>query len=701
MSKKNKTVAKHNGLKTTNNKPQNKSITKIQFSHLIFPAGILILTYILFSPVSGFDFVNWDDDRYVIDNPYLEQSSWESIRYFFSNFYFLMYLPITMLTYVIDYKIGGGLNPGVFHTTSMIFHLCNSTLVFFVFRTIFSSIQTKYKDIGATIVAVLFAITPMHIESVAWIAERKDVVYTFFYLLSLMAYLKYFKSKKLMFYLTALFLFILSIISKAQAMTLPIVLILIDYLLKKELPDKKNILEKIPFFIISIFFGILAIMGTRADGESANAAYTVIEKMIYASYGFVTYIVKLFVPYKLSVIYPYPEAANHEIPLIYWLYLIPSAIVVAATVWFFRKRKEISFGFAFFITNIVIVLQIFAYHNFIMADRYSYVSSLGLFFIFAFIITKIISEKEKLKIPILVAFGAYIIFLFGYSQNRIQDWKDSITLWQDVRSKYPEVLISYYNGANAKAEIGDKHGLNNQQTKATQFYKDALADYDHAIFMKKDYVGALSNRGITRAKLGMVPEALSDFNEVVKIDSLFNNVYSNRGNAKMMLGDVQGAIADYDKAIELNPDYLDALFNRGMAKLNTNKWQEAISDFERIITINQNYNTTYYYLGMCYSNINKYDKAIECYNKALKQNPNSLDAYYNRGVTLFLQGKTDDAIKDYNIVIKTNPKLGLPYYQRGLAMAKLNKKQEACADLNKAKELGVRGVAEQMNKYCK
>lgn len=682
------------------NKPDNKQSFIEKWGDYLWIVPIVVITYVLYFPAFSFDFINWDTDRYVIDNPYITELTWENVKYYFTNFYFLMYLPITLLTYAVDYHIAS-LDPSMFHITNVIFHLFNSAFVFLFIYKLLRVAGKDWKLTGAVIVSALFAIHPLHIESAVWVAERKDVVYTFFFFLSLIFYLNYFNKKNISNYLIAIAFFLFSLISKAQAMTLPIILVIVDYFLKRNLLSRKVIIEKIPFFILSVIFGIIAIMGTRSEGVSSNASYTIFEKIVYASYGFVTYIVKLIVPYKLSVIYPYPITDNHAIPLIYWLYLIPVALIAFSFFWFFNRKREISFGIAFFTGSIFVVLQIFAYHNFIMADRYSYVSSIGIFFILAWLVSLLIQNFSKLKNIIYALVVGYLLFLGIFSHFRLKDWKDSITVWEDVRSKYPEVLISYYNGANAKAEVADKFMATGKKNEALEMYNNSLADYDKAIEMKDDYIGALANRGITRAKIGIIDGALQDFNRVIEIDPEYNNVYSNRGNVKVMLGKQNEAILDYNKALEIKPNFTDALFNRGMAYSALKQYDKALADLSKVIQLNPKYQNAYPNRGMLHTRMKMYKEALADYNRALQFNPNNIDAIYNRGVTYIYMGDIKKGINDFNFVIRLNPNIALPYYQRADAYIRLDDKNNACNDYNKALKLGMQQAQTQIERYCK
>jgi protein O-mannosyl-transferase len=689
-------MSHHKNKKRTNYRKKNKAtsrqkvMSKGHSFHLLnnpwfWAVAISLVTLILYVPVFDFDFVNWDDDRYVTDNPYITDLSWENIRFFFTDIYFSMYLPVTLLTYAIDYHFSG-MDASIYHITSVVFHLFNTALVFWFIYKLMKMVKNKFALMYAIIVATLFGIHTIHVESVAWIAERKDVTYTFFYFICLLFYLQYIRTAQIKHLLLSLLMFFLSLISKAQAMPLAVVLILIDYFLKRDILSKKVIFEKVPFFVLAIIFGIIAILATRQEGASSNAALPFHEKIVYGAYSLTTYVIKMIVPYKLSAIYPYPEKPGGNIQLIYYFYLLPASALLASIVLFWKKLRPVVFGIGFYVVNIFIVLQIFAYHNFIIADRYTYVSSVGIYLLFGFIYEKL-AKKKYLKYGFLFIFILSVAVLFAVTRNRQQVWENSLTLWEDVRSKHPNVIISYYNAANHKMKTGK--------------LKEAIKDYNIAIEKNPEYIGALSNRGICHARLNNVRKAIADFNRVIELDSTFRDVYSNRGNARVMLGDLKGAVKDYSKAIKLKPGFTDAYFNRGLAYNKLQKWKLAINDFSNVLSQQPEYKNAHYSRGLAYSNMNENDLAIRDFTKAISLNNKNIDAYYNRGVIFERNGRIEQAIKDYSAVISINPKIALPYFRRALGYQRLGQIDEACQDFNMASQLGMKAANEYINKICK
>ncbi len=639
---------------------------------------ITLITFVVFSSAFDNDFVNWDDDRYITGNPQIKEFSFKSIVGFFTNFYFLMYIPISITSYAVDYYIGNGLNPFVFHFTNVLFHLLNTVLVFIFIYKISKLANSKYFLELAIISSVLFGITTLHVESVVWVSERKDVLYSFFFLLSLIIYLKYVKTNNLKFLVLALLFFVFALMSKAMSVVLSLCIVAIDYYLKRNLLNKKVILEKIPFFALSLLFGIIAIyaLGTEEPfvdpyktPTPETEARPFYENIVFASYGFITYIVKLIVPYNLSAIYPYPPK-NEGIPIEFWFYPLPVLAIIYAFIKSLKKNLHIAFSIAFFTFNVFFVLQIFSYQSFIMTDRYSYMSSIGLFFLIGYLATKLLEKNNKLKIPLIAVFVVYLTFISIKTYARVNVWQNSITLWEDVNEKNPNVIVAYYNKGNAYQAKGE--------------LKKAIDAYSSAAKLNPKHLGAFSNRGICKAQLNDVKGALNDFNTVVKVDSNYANVYSNRGNAKVMLKDDNGALADYNRAIQRNPNHKDALFNRGLIKNTLKDYNGAILDFDKVIKINAQTVNAYLNKGIAQVNLNMNNKAIENFSITIKMQNNSPLAFYYRATTYDKIGKKELARKDYDMLNKLQPDFVKSSIQLGNYYDQQGQSQMAINEFNKA-----------------
>lgn len=539
----------------------NTTIPNLNIRYWIF--AILLLTLIVYLPSFNNEFINYDDQRLITNNPLIREFSYKNIKTWFTEYVDDVYQPLTMLSWSIDYA-AGGLKPFMFHLTNLLLHLLNT---FLVFRLIY--LLVRRSDM-AVIIAVLFGIHTFHVESVVWMSERKDLLYALFFLASLVMYIRFVNSNKTKYLFISMFLFLMSLLSKGQGVTLAVTLIIIDYFLGRKLLSKKVILEKIPFFILAMTFGIIAVLGHKASGtlEEEAVVFEFPERFAFACYGFTQYIIKSFIPYELSAFYPYPEKINGSIPSVYWLYLIPVICIFILTLLSLKRSKYPAFGLLFFIINIVLVLKLFQVQigYFIMTDRYSYIASIGIFFIIAAAYKYIYDKQVRYKLPASLLLVIYVAALSVFSFNRTQQWKDSITVWNDVLSKYPALKWAWNKRGLAKKEKGD--------------YQGAITDYNEAIKLKP-YAAAYTNRGVVKGMLGDLKGAVADFDKAINIKPYDFDAYNNRAVAKGNLGNFRGAIEDLGMAIHLKPDFATAYFTRGQAYIQIKNKNKACEDFKK------------------------------------------------------------------------------------------------------------------------
>ena len=376
-----KAKAKHNN-SANKTKQQNVSSSnkKNNISLFIVAGCIAVITFIVFSPSLKCGFTNFDDNHFIVENPLIVSHSIPIKKIFTTVVTENDYYPITILSFAVNYKLGK-LDPYGFHLLNVLLHVLNTLLVFW-----FIFILTKRNLLMAAFVALFFGIHPMHVESVTWVTERKDVLFLFFFLIALITYMRFRVSRKMSWYIITSILFILSCLSKGTAVVLPGILIIIDYLLTDKL-NRKMFIEKIPFFLISAGFIILTYLlhktGTlRFDVDDR----TVAQKIIFATYDLLWYIFKLIIPSNLSAFYAAPRL--NEIPIVFYISPLILLGFLAIIYLYFRKNKFVIFGLLFYFFSIVLMLQFVPSGGslFIMADRYNYLPSIGLLFILAYII---------------------------------------------------------------------------------------------------------------------------------------------------------------------------------------------------------------------------------------------------------------------------------------------------------------------------
>jgi len=421
-------------------------------------------------------------------------------------------------------------------------------------------------------------------------------------------------------------MFILSLLGKAMAVPLVGVLILIDLYCKEKL-SIRSLIEKIPYFIITIIAGIYAIKAQQLNGVVSSALPFSTEKRIaIACYSFLKYILLLVYPYKLSAFYPYPK----NVTIFYWISLFSAVTIFAgagyiilSNRWKTKNNKVYLFGFLFFLFNILLVIQIIQVGNASMADRYTYVSGIGIFILLGYTIELFIEKYSSYKIPTLFLFMVYSFFLIYTTINRCKVWHDSISLWNDVIQKYPHVDIAYTNRGLAKEKKGNLTG--------------AFDDYKKSAETNPSYALAWNNMGSMKAMLNEQTHAIRYFDKAISIDPNLINTYRNRAQSKAALNDHEGAINDYNLYIQNVQDNPDAYNDRGLEKQHSKDYTGSIEDFTKAIEIGpglQSPNVYIYYLnrGLSQAYLSKFESAFNDYEKALTLNPNYADGYNNRGV---------------------------------------------------------------------
>jgi Tfp pilus assembly protein PilF len=546
---------------------QKAALEPISFNKLLLIPLILITAVIYLKSLNNQLINTWDDHGYVSENPDVKTLHGDSVAYTikntFSSYVLGNYHPITMLTYCMEYS-KYKLNPKPYHVTNLIIHILNALLVFY-----FIWLLTKQQWV-AFITALLFAIHPMHVESVSWVSERKDVLYTFFSLGALCTYIFFLKEekRKRLFYIATLILFLLALLSKAMAVSVAIVFLAVDYFLGRKI-NMKVLVEKVPFIIMAFIFGIVAIGAQKsASALEGISNYSFVDRILFSCYGLMTYLWKLFVPINMSCYYSYPVKGENGYPVAFSIapfVLILLAFLIYRSV---KYTKDVVFGFAFFLITIALVLQILPVGDAIIADRFTYIPYIGIFFIIARWINNLLENKyEKLKsfkLPVIAAFTVFSIVCCVLTVKRSMVWHDSISLWGDAIEKNDKAPKSFNN-----------RGLTYYEH---QQYDKALYDFNRTIYLRDDYPDAHYNRGVVYFTLKKYNEALEDYNIALQQNPKFAKAYNNRGNVYHLVGKYNEAIADYNSALQYNPRFGKVYCDRADTYFTIQKYQAALDD---------------------------------------------------------------------------------------------------------------------------
>jgi tetratricopeptide (TPR) repeat protein len=544
--------------------------------------AILFVTFIAYTPSLRNDILKtWDDQAYVTQNDLIKELTPAGIVRIFKEDrgLYANYHPLTTLSLAINHVVSGT-SPMGYHLTNLLLHLLNTFLVF-----IFILLLPGRRIFAASIIALLFGIHPMHVESVAWISERKDVLYTLFFLGSLVSYQQYLmRNDDLKWYLLALFLFTCSLLSKAMAASLPVVLLMVDYVNNRKW-NIRVLFEKVPFFLFAIGFGILA-MKIQAEGNATSSdLFSLSSRILHAGYGFIIYIVKILVPTGLSAFYPYPYPlvnsawVLNQTPSVLFVTMLLSIILLGLLVILIirnvPKSKIYVFGFLFYLGTIALVLQFIPVGRAIMADRYSYLASIGVFIIIGFLADHFILKKNVRVIVIsivLIYTGVLAVMTF----ERTKVWENDETLWTDVMLKYPNdnrIMLPIANRAN--------------------YY-----------YMEK-----------------RMPEALQDYllaasinpNDDVMLEKI-GRIYGKEMNR------MDSSMYYLQKAYEKNKSNFDVLTGLGVVYGMRGDLRKSLDFSLQAMQINGNDPSLLTNIGVSYQNLGEPEKAKEFFDKAEKNN---------------------------------------------------------------------------------
>ena len=611
-------------LKTTN-----KNIVFKPF--LLYALILSVLVVVVYLKLFSASFISWDDGDVLLNNKDVHSFDFKA---FFTNYYVGNYAPIAMISFAIDWLIFKG-NAIGHHAMSLLFHMVNSVLVYYLATLL---LKDKLKSL---LCAVIFCFHPLQAETVAWVSAKNNLVYSVFFLSGLICYAKFIIQDVKKYYIFALCLFIVSVLSKPSAICFPIVLILLDYLLKVKLDFKSVVLNKIPFAIVAIIFG-LATIYTRTEDKfiNQNHAYAIHERIGYAGYAILQYIYKFFIPINLSVIYPYPQ--NKTVSLIMG-YSIIVLFIFGCFKLYKSKHKMALYGLLFFVANLVLVLQFVPFGEVLTADRYMYLPIIGLSLALISFLTVTEKYLKILFVTVVLVFGS-LTFL------RASVWKNSISLYSDILKKYPHSFV-------ALNSLGAEYML-------TKNYDLSLRYLNAAINENTNYYKGYYNRGLLFAQTERIRDALKDFDKAIDLKQ-YPKAYIARANVFYVLKD----------------------------------FSKAMSDAETVLKTDVNNPKANYVLANCYDDLNQLEKALVYYNKTISLNSDNPLYYMRRAILYGKMQQFESCLQDLDACTNMDSNYAEAYYWKGVV--KVNMKQNPCSDLKKAFDLGFIAAQQPLQTYCR
>jgi Flp pilus assembly protein TadD len=545
----------------------------------------------VYASVRNHPLVNYDDPAYVGENAMVRGGlSSAGVVWAFTTNAQNNWHPLTWISHMLDVQLWG-MNVGMHHLTNLVFHIANTLLLFWVFYRMTDS-PWRSAFVGA-----LFGVHPVHVQSVAWVSERKDVLSAFFWILAMLAYVAYARKPEWKRYLLVFAALALGLMAKPMLVTLPLILLLMDFWpLDRKEPFRRLVLEKVPLMVLvgasSVVTFVVQSQGAVAKLENAPVGL----RFQNALQSYLAYIGKMFWPSDLALLYPY----RFQVPV--WqtvtAFVVMAGITILA-VWFARRRPYFAVGWLWYVVSLVPVIRLVQVGVQSMADRYTYIPYIGLFVVIAWAIP---------KHPAFAPGGfAAVVLLAFVAREQTQLWRNSITLWR------------------------------------------------HTVRVTVDNPHARANLGNELLREGRREEAIEHLLEAVRLDPRYLEAQYNLGIALMNLGRVEEAAVHFQEAVAIKPDYADAHNNLGLLLAVQRKPEEALTHYSEALRLNPKHVEGHSNIGVLMMALGRTDEAFAHFTEALRLDPANARAHNNLAGALTMQGKFDEAIREYSEALRINP----------------------------------------------
>jgi protein O-mannosyl-transferase len=704
---------------------------------------LLLVTVALYWPATRCDFVSYDDQEFLTENPHVQGGvRWEAVQWAFCNTEQPAYwAPLMWLSHMLAWQCFG-LNAWGHHLINVLLHATNTALVFLLFRRL---TRATWRSLMA---AALFGLHPLRVESVAWVTERKDVLSGLFGLLALLAYAHWAQAQSLKskvqslesaggtedadsgiqkppspntqhvarntqhaprftfhvsrvtaypgtFYLLSLFCFALGLMSKPTLMvTLPCVMLLLDYwplrrhaeygrrnaepgaggtVQGRTLPRMKLVWEKAPFFVLAAVASVMTFIAQKQGGNLAsNAGLPLGARLGNALISYCRYLGKLFWPTDLAVFYPQPR---------HWplgQMLLAGGLLLGLSVLFFMQRRRYPYllmGWLWFSGALVPVIGLVQAGAQAMADRFTYVPSLGVLILAVWGASELTRTWHDSVKAFSVAGGAAIVLCLALTRQQLGYWQDSEALFRhalevtennwvahnnlgivlDDKGQSDEATRHYEAALRANPEYADAHNNLGAALDQKGQIDEAIRHYQAALRLKPDHAGAHKNLGLALGKKGQVDEAIRQYLEAIRLKPEEADIHSNLGVAFAMKGQLDEAILQFQEALRLKPDHAEAHYNLGRALDLKGKTDEAIRQYQEAVRLKPDHADAHNNLGLALGRKGRTDEAIRQYQEAIRLKPDHAEAHNNLGIAFYQQRRTSEAIRQFQDALRLNP----------------------------------------------
>lgn len=657
--------------------------------------ALLALALAVYLPVGGLGYVALDDAEYVADNPYVKAGlSTEGLQWAFTTGHAANWHPITWISHQLDATLFGPAAAGP-HLVNAWLHALNGMLLFFALRRLTGALWRP------AVVAALFVAHPLRIESVAWIAERKDVLSGSFFLLTLWAYARYvlaLRSSGLAafagrwrWYGLALLSFALGLMSKPMLVTLPCVLVLLDVWPLQRFGDPRRIaerwpalvIEKIPFAVLSVGASVATFLAQQQGGAVRSlGSFSLSDRVANALVANMRYLADTFWPAKLAIFYPHPG---------HWPWgavaaaLAAAAALIVVSAWFWRRQPGVAVGFAWWVGMLVPTLGFVQVGNQSHADRYTYLPSIGLLTAVVFGAAELARRNRRAQTFAMGAAVAGLVGVVAASSWQLRFWRSNEALFGRVLAVTERNFVAHHSLGTVKRENGQLAAAADEFRAAlavqprfaeaeddlgsTLFQlgrsEEALAHFSRAVALQPGLVGARYNRGVALAALSRPEEALREFEAVIERQPTHAEARLAAGNVRFGRGEVAAAIRDYEQAVAIEARNADAWNNLGQARAAGGQTAEAIAAFEAALRLNPDHANARHGLALALLATGATDRSIEAARRAVALQPRTPDFRANFGAVLATAGRTAEAVAQFRVAVRLAPGLASAQHNLG------------------------------------
>jgi protein O-mannosyl-transferase len=635
--------------------------------------GLILIatTMTVFWQVKNDQFIDLDDHLYVTTNAHVRTGlSVRNVAWAFTTTHAANWHPLTWLSHMVDCQIFG-LNAGRHHLTSALIHSANSTLLFLVLTWMTGALWRS------ALVAALFALHPLHVESVAWISERKDVLSTLFWMLTMWAYLSYVKRPAPGRYLLSLFTFACGLMAKPMLVTLPFVLLLLDYWPLERfqhghasgdintanqgsaVSEERRwsafhlIWEKIPFFALTAASSITTFFAQRSEGAVRSIEQFPLKiRIANAFLSYVRYIGKTIWPQGLAVFYPHPGEAlpmGHAVAA--------GMLLVGITIMVIRARRRypyLAVGWCWYLGTLVPVIGLVQAGGQALADRYTYVPLIGLFIILAWGVSEFWAKWHQVRILVPIVATLVVLASGVGSWCQLHYWQNSVRLFEHTLQVTTNNSLIHNNLGNVFSEQGR--------------FDEAIGHFNQALEIRPNHPDTHMNLAVALTRQGRFDEAMGHFNQALEIRPNHPDTHMNLAVALMRQGRFEEAVVHFSKALELRPNDPTTHLNLAVALVHLGRVEPAIAHYAKTIELDPNHAIAHNNLGNAFALQGKVDEAASEFSRALEINPNYSEAHNNLGVILARQGKLDQAVAHFSAALRINPAYEQARINLGIAL---------------------------------